>query len=102
VTFKLASYFEAQNGLIVILNVTGSPTEAVTIEAYQATYQPPTGSPIQAATSRGITGNIQPNVAATLELEFTGSPATGGTITIPVLGGASDNFAMGNASNPIA
>jgi hypothetical protein len=90
VNFQLASYFRARDGLIVILNVTGAPDGARTIQAYQATYQPPTGPPVQAATSRGIASDIQPNVAATLELQFAGNPTPGGTITIPMMSGQPD------------
>ena len=97
VNFHLASYFAAESDLIVILNVTGAPDAANSIEAYEATYQPPSGAPLQAASSTGITGNLQPNVAATLELDFAGSPPPGGTITIPMLSGA-PNYANGSST----
>jgi hypothetical protein len=100
VTFQLASYFEARDGLIVNLNVTGAPDAARSVQAYQATYQPPTGAPLQAAASRGLSGDVQPRVAATLELQFAGSPAPGGTITIPMMSGAPD-YTSGNATIPL-
>jgi hypothetical protein len=100
VTFQVASYFQARDGLLVILNVTGAPDAARTVEAFQATYQPPNGSPVQASIARGLNSQVQPMVQGTLELEFAGAPQPGGTISIPMLGGPPD-YGMGTATVPL-
>jgi hypothetical protein len=100
VTFKLASYFQARDSLIVILDATGAADGAHTVESYQASYQPPSGSAVQAGQSLGISGDIQPGVAATLELSFPGTAAPGGTITIPMLSGP-PGYSNGTATIPL-
>jgi hypothetical protein len=101
VTFRLASYFQARDALIVILDATGAADGARTVESYQATYQPPNGPAVQASTSLGLTGDIQPGVAATVELQFPGMPASGGTVTIPMLSGP-PNYSTGSATISLA
>jgi hypothetical protein len=101
VTFTLASYFAARDALIVILDATGAPDGVRTVESYQASYQPPNGSAVQAATSLGLSADIQPGVAATLALAFPGSPAPGGTVTIPILSGP-PNYTNGSATISLA
>jgi hypothetical protein len=100
VTFKLASYFRARDSLIVILDATGAADGAHTVESYQATYQPPSGPAIQAGSSLGLSGDIQPGVAATLALSFPGTAAPGGTITIPMLSGP-PGYSNGTATIPL-
>jgi hypothetical protein len=90
VTFNLVSYFRARDGLFVILDATNASNGARTVESYQASYHPPTGSAVQAGSSTGLTGDIQPGVTATLALVFPGEPAPGGTVTIPMLSGPPD------------
>lgn len=101
VTFTLASYFAARDALIVILDATGAPDGARTVESDQAIYQPPNGSAVQAATSLGLSGDIPPGVAATLALTFLGSLAPGGTVTIPILSGL-PNYPNGSATISLA
>jgi hypothetical protein len=100
VNFQVASYFRARDGLVVILNVTGAADGPKTVEAFQATYQPPSGAPIQASLSQGLNGQVQPSVQGTLALEFPGTPAPGGTITIPMMGGAPD-YGNGSVTIPL-
>jgi hypothetical protein len=100
VTFNLVSYFRARDGLFVILDATNGGNGARTVESYQASYQPPTGSAVQSGSSTGLNGDIQPGVTATLALVFPGEPAPGGTVSIPMLSGPPD-YSNGNATIPL-
>jgi type III restriction enzyme len=93
--------FRARDAFIVILDATNSSDGARSVESYQASYQPPTGSAIQAGSALGLTGDIQPGVTATLQLVFPGTPEPGGTVAIPMRSGPPD-YSDGNATIPLS
>jgi hypothetical protein len=74
-----------------VVEVTGDPRVERLVNGSQATYTPPGSSPVQASATLGLTNSVQPGVVGSLVVEFPGTVAPGGVVSIPVSSGAPDS-----------